>query len=45
MYLLHLHYPAIDLHQTIAFPSAFLRALHMILLASQPVGLRTEDRS
>jgi hypothetical protein len=42
-YLLHVHYPATDLHQTLNFESAFLRGLHMVLLANQPVTLRPED--
>ena len=29
---------------TLAFPTAFARGLHAILLATQPVALRFEDR-
>lgn len=42
MFLLHLQY-ATGHALTIGFPSAFDRALHMILLAAQPVQLRVED--
>jgi hypothetical protein len=44
MFLLHLRY-ASDVHQTLAFDSAFLRALHIILLAGQPVTMAIEDAS
>lgn len=42
-HLLHLQYPT-GRSVTIGFPTAFDRALHMILLAAQPVTLRLEDR-
>jgi hypothetical protein len=43
LFLLHLYYPALDLHQTLNFETAFLRALHIILLTAQPVTLSIED--
>lgn len=43
MFLLHLHWWATDLRQTLNFPSSFLRGLHMVLLAGQPVTVRPED--
>ena len=43
MFLLHLYWRDLDLHQTLNFESAFLRALHMIVLAPQPVTLTIED--
>jgi hypothetical protein len=42
MYRLHLTYPS-GTTVTLSFPSAFLRGLHVILLASLPVDLRLED--
>jgi hypothetical protein len=45
MFLLHLYYAHTDLHQTLAFESAFKRALWMIALTAQPVVLTVEDLS
>jgi len=43
MYILHIQYPSTGYVQTLTFPDAFSRALHMILLATQPVTLRVQD--
>lgn len=41
-FLLHLTYPT-GTTVTLAFPSRFLRGLHMIMLADLPVEVRLED--
>ena len=41
-FLLHITY-ATGRVQTSAFPTAFARALEMVLLSTQPVTLRLED--
>ena len=43
-FLLHVTY-ASGTVETLTFRSRFDRSLVMVTLASQPVGLRTEDRS
>lgn len=43
-YLLHVRYTDTGRRLTLGFPSAFLRALHMVMLTPQPVVLTTEDR-
>jgi len=45
MFLLHLTWTATALQQTLAFESAFKRALWMIALTAQPVVLEAEDLS
>jgi hypothetical protein len=42
MYRLHITYPS-GTRETLSFPSAFLRGLHMILLAAYNVSLATDD--
>lgn len=43
IHLLHLHWWATDVDQTLNFETPFLRGLHMVLLAGQPVTMCPED--
>jgi len=43
IHLLHLHWWATNLDQTLNFETPCLRGLHMVRLAGEPVTLRPED--